>query len=247
MWKNEREFSKFILNKLKSNSFEPTRLESAMTESGIPDIYVMGNHDYFIELKNMPTRSIDDAHWKVMWRPGQQAFAAKYRAQHTIVSKRSHTRIKCTWTIVGLKDGVLAIRMLNVFDKKIVHRSDPNVFIFEKEQFTSINLNMFLRAQSNVMIHKLGFEETWHGLITATMKHVLEDGEMGDYHDDIDYPTADELSYELKDYLPTSIDEVVDMKYVNDEELMLWIIRLITEQAINVYVTYINSIKGIIS
>lgn len=122
MWDTEAKFSHAIMNKLKSIGFDCMRIETGSTTTGCPDLWIQGHgDDFFIEFKNIKTASIHDKEVKIPWRPGQQAWATRYRM--------FHAGKKCSYTFAGLSDGWIAIKMNNVFNNNIVQMNDENVFI----------------------------------------------------------------------------------------------------------------------
>ena len=145
MWNKEQDFSRYIIGKLKRAGCNPIRVESGTTGVGFPDLYVMGLGDYFIELKNVKY-SIDDYKWKIPWRAGQQAWAQTYRQYHT-----SKSGAKCTWTFVGMTDGVVFIRMSKFAENNTVYAgNNPDVFRYSFYKLRNLNLGEFLQAHSQV-------------------------------------------------------------------------------------------------
>jgi hypothetical protein len=102
MYRNERAFSKALCTKLTEHGIFYQRIESGGTSAGIPDLYVRSlNVNRWLELKCIPTASINDESIIVPWRPGQKAWALKY--------------LKASWeyvlTLCAVKDGFILIRM----------------------------------------------------------------------------------------------------------------------------------------
>lgn len=135
MWDNEAAFSKYLYPRLNTEGLYVHRLESHGTGNGLPDMFVMGNgKDFFLELKNNKKLTVAKAMsegMKVDWRPGQQPWAYVYKQRHASV-----TGGKLTATVVGLKDGIIIIPMVKVFENNIVmsaymYEVKPKSSIFE--------------------------------------------------------------------------------------------------------------------
>lgn len=97
----ERDFALELSSALKSEGFYSTRLESRYTETGIPDMYVMGL-DTFLELKVVNKtlqECLKSTYYRPDWRPGQLAWSRRY----TLANK------KAMYTVVGCTDGVLLL------------------------------------------------------------------------------------------------------------------------------------------
>lgn len=137
MWRSEKLFGQYILRKLKAQGFDTFRVETGMTTVGMPDVYAMGGGaDWWIELKNMQKSSIKSAYWRVPWRSGQQMWALSYW--------RCLKGRKCSWTFVGLKDGVLIVRMGSLKEDNIVRAEDKDAFVFSLADFAKLNLGRWL-------------------------------------------------------------------------------------------------------
>jgi len=166
MWRNEKAFVGHVMQKLKGVGFVPQRIESASTVPGFPDMYVLGlclSDGYFIEFKNMKDKSITDTIWRVPWRAGQQAWAQEYRRGHELAVRGDFYMNKYSWTFVGLKDGVLLIRMYKLFKDNVVeHVPDAqDIFIFSDEEFARLNIRHFLMAHSYSVIPSILGAPTW--------------------------------------------------------------------------------------
>lgn len=141
MWRNEKEFVEYLIDKLSSEGAECSRIETPATGVGIPDMFIQGaGDDLFIEAKLLKI-GINDLHDKVKipWRPGQVAWASKYSMLHKTTNATKHS-----WTLVGLTDGVLAIRMGKAYSNSTVYTTDVNVIIWSKQELRSMNLFKFL-------------------------------------------------------------------------------------------------------
>jgi hypothetical protein len=87
------------------------RIESGETARGIPDLYIRNNkREYWIELKNIKRDSVYRAVWQIPWRPGQQAWALRYKRCSGL----------CSYTIVALKDGYMLVPMRGRFKNNTV-------------------------------------------------------------------------------------------------------------------------------
>lgn len=115
MWQTERDFSRYILQRLKGASCETFRIETGSTAVGIPDAYVLlFGTDLFIEFKNNKRCKITSDHYNVPWRPAQKVFATKYRmynAERITIYNYSLMIKKNVLTLMGVEDGFLIIRM----------------------------------------------------------------------------------------------------------------------------------------
>lgn len=147
MWRSEKDFGKYIMQRLKAKGMTAYRVETGMTTVGMPDLYAMGGgDDYFIEFKNMPKASIAKGKWKIPWREGQQMWAAEYRRTHM-----TSARTKCTFTFVGMSDGVLLLRMGSLFEGNYAEEGHPDVWTFALSEFGKLDLYAWLRQ--NVYKH----------------------------------------------------------------------------------------------
>lgn len=136
MYSTERAFSVAFCSKLKKAGMFVTRIESHGTGNGIPDLFVTGiGWDCWIELKNMPDKSIYSKVLTVPWRPGQVAWMFQYF--NTI-------RIRSCLTIVACCDGVIIIPMIHPFKEHKVY--DP-IGITWKD-WSKINVKRVLQAMS---------------------------------------------------------------------------------------------------
>lgn len=125
MWDNEASFVKSFSTALRSHGFWCTRLESHGTANGIPDLYCAGHgNDFFIEFKNdkkLVAKSLSTGkHFKVSWRPGQQAFGMRYYI--------SHLEKKHIFTIIGGADCVVLVPMNKIYEKDYVSSSEAVMF-----------------------------------------------------------------------------------------------------------------------
>ena len=122
MYKTEAALSKAFNLKATKQPWLVQRIESSLTSRGIPDLYIRTKkQEYWIELKNI-IQSVYQLQWIIPWRPGQQAWAARY------------LRIagKPTFTVVSLNNGFLWIPMTKLF-------KENKVMMVECLQMTSLN------------------------------------------------------------------------------------------------------------
>lgn len=106
---NEKQFGHSIIRELNNLGLDCTRIESHGTSVGIPDLFVQGyGYDMWIELKCDMKQSIEQAKFKVPWRPGQQAWMMRYF--------NAHNKNRCGVTLMRCKDGILVIAHVKVFD-----------------------------------------------------------------------------------------------------------------------------------
>ena len=242
MWNTEKVFGKYVMMKLKNVGMTPIRIESASTISGMPDIYVMGRHDYFIELKNMKDKSINSSSWKIEWRPGQQAWAQQYAAAHTVRVGKEFIKTKCSWTFVGLKDGVLLIRMENYKPDAKVYADDANVFMFTTDEFRILDLFWFLRTHSQVALPILRNNMTWGCFLHNAMQYNLNECELGNHYYDIDYPAPTDFVHELEPYVSISkLTQTMTSLDLADSNIIRWVLRKVCEQASSVYESFIDN------
>ena len=152
MYSTEYAFSIPFCRKLTKAGLFVTRIESHGTGNGIPDLFVTGTGwDCWIELKNMPDKSIYSKVLTVPWRPGQVAWMFRY---FNTVRRRS-----CL-TIVACCDGVIIIPMIHPFKGHKVY--DP-IGITWKD-WSKINVQRVLRAMSEYFIHYP--DHSYRGVIT---------------------------------------------------------------------------------
>lgn len=241
MWSTEKQFGKMIMNKMKQEGLTPIRIESASTISGMPDLYVLGyNNDWFIELKNIKGKSVDSEHWKIPWRPGQQAWAQQYATYHTRRVCKEFLSIKYSWTFVGLDDGVLLIRMSCYKNDAKVLADDYSVFKFTLDEFRKLNLQWFLRTHSQVVTPILRKDMTWGQYIYRQLKFDIEEV-LGHRYLDIDIPAPediiDEVAPELKDKLT---DKILLLEWQDSIAMERWQ-RNIAEQACSIYRSYLDN------
>ena len=147
MWDSEQKFSHYLTDRLKKEGFVCNRIETHGTLNGMPDLFVQGNGmDTFIELKNMKKASVNDKQWKVPWRPGQVAWATVYRNTHWH-SNKDYDIIKCPWTFIGCKDGIIALPMCSNFTCSEVNALDIKYIIKKDDSIKDI-----LMAHSQLVI-----------------------------------------------------------------------------------------------
>lgn len=199
MWSTEKDFGKFVMNKLKKDGLVPIRIESASTISGMPDLYVEGaGDDYFIELKNMNKKHVTDSEWKVPWRPGQQGWSQKYCINHTKKVHEQYIRRKYTWTFVGLYDGVLLIRMAEYNEDSKVHTDGVHVFKFTTEEFRATNLRLFLKMYTYTVMPVLYDGMSWYTYLSQMVRFFIEEVYGSQYCNvDVPYPEdfVDEINF----------------------------------------------------
>lgn len=104
-WESEKDFANWFLAREKKHGNMPVRLESRATRTGIPDaVVITHNGCNWYEFKFLPKASINDKKWKILWRPGQKAFALQY-----LMASKNNDWVT---TVVGMEDGYLVIPML---------------------------------------------------------------------------------------------------------------------------------------
>lgn len=136
MYSSEHAFSVAFCSKLKKAGMFVTRIESHGTGNGIPDLFVTGvGWDCWIELKNMPDKTIYSKVLTVPWRPGQVAWMFQYF--NTI-------RIRSCLTIVACCDGVIIIPMIHPFKDRKVY----NPVGITWKDWNKINVKRVLQAMS---------------------------------------------------------------------------------------------------
>lgn len=206
MWNDEKTFGKYVMQRLKSKGMTPVRIESASTISGMPDMFVMGyNNDCFIELKNMKQSSVKAGKWKIHWRPGQQAWGQQYIASHSAMYDGICIK-KCSWTFVGLSDGMLLVRMSRYHEDSCVDKSSADVFVMDSRQFNRLDIPAFLMAHSHVVSVRPLDNETVREWIVRCMEVCLYDV-LGTRHDCFDQPAPDDYIDELQCITPEILDE----------------------------------------
>lgn len=147
MWQTEKEFGKYLMGKLKKEGCDCMRVETASTIVGCPDLWVQFyGDDCFIELKNihhdLPANSdLHIATENIPWRPGQQAWAARYKMYHLN---------KYSWTFVGMNDGMLAIKMEHIFSYNTIEYADPCIHIFNKRDLRDLVISRLLRNNTYI-------------------------------------------------------------------------------------------------
>ena len=205
MWKTEKEFGQYIMSKLTKEGCSCIRIESASTISGMPDMYLLGiADDYFVEFKNMKDKSIKDAYFKIPWRPGQQAWALNYHTHYTKDRAGQCKVSKYSWTFVGLKDGVMLIRMSRYrHDDAICIMDADDYFMFSKEEFTDLMLRRFLQKNTYVVRPVLDHEsDTWYDLLSKWVNCITIELYTRGYYPDIDMPCPEDYIDNLHEIIP---------------------------------------------
>ena len=132
MFVSEKAFVTAFNSHLKKLGYMFSRIESHGTESGIPDEFVAGNgKDWWIEFKNEPAQSINAKQWKIHWRPGQQRWYMDYLRAHSQVISPVQRYVKYAITAVALKDGMMFIKNVRMFDDNIVTNDKKYVLRFD--------------------------------------------------------------------------------------------------------------------
>lgn len=143
-WNIEKDFGKFVIDKLNKEGMHVMRIESASTITGCPDMYVHGaGDDYFIELKNVKQNINDSV--KVPWRPGQQAWAVQYALSHTSSMDRYTYKVKHSWTFLATSNKVLLIRMDAYISSSIIYTAMTNVYEYNIDEFKCMSIKTFLQ------------------------------------------------------------------------------------------------------
>lgn len=141
MWDKESDLVKYIMHKLPEHVAK-TRIESHGTKNGIPDLYISSRDaSFWIEFKNMKTKSIHDRSWKVQWRPGQQTFLVNNQEHLHDEGAVIH---RCNFTIIGMSDGIIIIRMAHSFMNDTVVNGGPHVYKFSKASLSHYTQYMFM-------------------------------------------------------------------------------------------------------
>lgn len=130
MWETERDLSQYILHKI-AEGVHKTRIETHSTRSGVPDAYISTESvDFWIEFKNMKTKSIHDDKWKVAWRPGQQ----DWLVSNKIITYSDYAAMhRCNYTIIGCSDGIVICRMFHRFYNNVVEKNTAHVYTFDSK------------------------------------------------------------------------------------------------------------------
>lgn len=240
MWATEKDFGKFMMNKLKKDGLVPIRIESASTISGMPDLYVEGaGDDYFIEFKNCRQADVTSDYWKIPWRPGQQGWAQKYNINHTRNIHNVYTRRKYTWTFVGLSNGVLLIRMCDYNENNRIYCEDANVFKFTNEQFKTVNIRLFLKMYTYTIVPYLYDNETWFSYITRMMRYYIEEL-FGSQFYDVDQPCVEDIIDDIP--LLDADDLSISIKSLNpNEDYCLRLCNYVSRLAWKAYAGYLNN------
>lgn len=130
MWETERDLSQYILHKI-AEGVNKTRIETHSTRSGVPDAYICTESvDFWIEFKNMKSKSIHDKQWKVQWRPGQQDWLVsnKVKSHYEYVAVT-----RCNYTIIGCSDGIIICRMFHRFYNNVVEKNTAHVYTLDSK------------------------------------------------------------------------------------------------------------------
>lgn len=136
MYNTEHAFSVAFCSKLKKAGVFVTRIESHGTGNGIPDMFVCGKDwECWIELKNMPDKSIYNQVITVPWRPGQVAWMFQYF--NTVCMYNCLTIVACC-------DGVIIIPMIHPFKERKVY--NPTGIAWK--DWSKINVQRVLKAMS---------------------------------------------------------------------------------------------------
>ena len=245
MWATEKDFGKFVMNKLNKEGAKCIRIESASTISGMPDLYVMGfADDYFIEFKNMKNKSINDPLWKIQWRPGQQGWALDYYDRHTKQYGEAFVKSKHSWTFVGLKDGVLLIRMTVYRKDNVIYAKDYFTFTFSKENLTKLKLSWFLKTYTYVIkpfVHK---GDTWYSYLQNWSIYILNECFGTTYCYDVDMPTPEEYIDDITALVPeVTVEKLDELPYLTGENKISDLKRIgkyLSEMAASIYDSYLN-------
>lgn len=140
MYNTERTFSVAFCSMLKKAGMFVTRIESHGTGNGIPDLFVTGTGwDCWIELKNMPDKSIYSKVLTVPWRPGQVAWMFRYF--NTICTHNCLTIVACC-------DGVIIVPMIYLFKENKVY----NPIGITWKDWNKINVQRVLKAMSTYIV-----------------------------------------------------------------------------------------------
>lgn len=215
MWENEKMFSRYLIERLKRNSFVCNRIETHGTLNGMPDMFVQGHGmDTFIELKNMKNVSVNDENIKVSWRPGQVAWATVYRNTH-LYNIKDFDIIKCSWTFIGCKDGVLAVPMCRHFENNMLKNSDVKFRISKDE-----NIRDILMAHSQLVMPVIcPGEWSMYDFIYNVARN-YQYMFAGTAESDIDWPCTEIIAQsiglsfsELKENAPADYYKVMNLSY----------------------------------
>lgn len=240
MWNDEKAFGKYVMSCLKAKGMTPVRIESASTISGMPDMFVMGyNNDCFIELKNMKQASILDNKWRIHWRPGQQAWGQQYIASHSAMYNGTCIK-KCSWTFVGLGDGILLVRMSRYHEDSIVECRSADVFPMSRQMFSGLDLPMFLMAHSHVVHIRPREDETVREWTVRCMEVCLYDV-LGTRYDCFDIPAPDDYIDELDCLTPVMLEEHLTLEFYKDHGSMLE--RQVMQVALSIYTCHRDNYK----
>lgn len=222
MWELEKDFGESIKTKLKFQKLRCIRIETGTTSVGIPDMFVEGKgDDYFIELKNVKQTFDKKDNIKIPWRAGQQAFAASYMSTHSKSCLYYNINInKCSWTFIGMKDGIICVRMNSFYPNNCIDLHKAGVFVFDRSTWSTLSVSDFLKAQTYVisLSHMLKEYETLGQLIFRTVQVYTEDifKQSVDYDhkvilEDAVYRMSEELRY-LSVYKDTMSKLDIDTK-----------------------------------
>lgn len=207
MYVSEKEFGQAFMQKAKKSGLMSMRIESASTISGCPDMWLQGSgDDWFVELKRVKSGLSKTV--RVPWRPGQQGWALKYKANHQFV--RDHLLyVKHSWTAVMLDDVLMMVRMAYSFAGNMVSKSQPDVFLLDWKSFDPLS---FLRTWSYMLVPLLEEGVTYRKVFDRMLEGYLEMWRPGSY--DIDVPPADDL---VGTVFPEPLDRGVDQSWFKAE------------------------------
>lgn len=199
MWNDEKKFGKFVAARLRAQAYECMRIESASTISGCPDLYVQGHgDDYFIELKNIKGKKLADfsstAGVKIPWRPGQQAWGQSYKIGHAVSNGDGVLRSKCSWTFVGVDDGIVCIRMNRYYHTSTVTNwGDPNVLLWDRKSFDPHRI-LSMNTYRFACFDEVPVDEKVMRSLRAAVRYMLKD-----IDDDVDMPCFEDIKDEVLD------------------------------------------------
>ena len=239
MWSTEKIFGKYVMDVMRRNRMTPVRIESASTISGMPDLLVMDNisGDSFVELKNIKGKSVHDGSWKIPWRPGQQAWSQTYKANHYI-KRDLWFMSRCSWTFVGLDDGLLMVRMSQYrSDAKVKAGCDGDVIIMTREEFSACDLPLVMKAQSYVLGIMVTPHMTVRDYLVTVMDMYVHDV-LGTHYDGVDVPGPEEYVTELGGQVTADmLDRCMSEQHINVRLLH----AKIADVAVSLYRSYMEN------
>ena len=148
MWKTEKDFGKSLMAKFKKEGMDCMRIETAGTITGCPDLFIQGKGtDAFIELKRVHVELPAMCDYRVSslavpWRPGQQAWAQRYKQCHLN---------KVSWTFVDCDDGIAIIPMDKYFVHDVVMFSDNCLFWVTEKEYRTLSLTKIMHDIGGVV------------------------------------------------------------------------------------------------